>query len=400
MLSYKRIIAISLVLTLIISIGLIGCAKKKGKEPYKIGAVFAITGKASFLGEPERNTVKIIEEEINAAGGINGHLLEVIVEDTTGDPTKTVNAVNRLISKDVLAVVGPSRSGSTMAIVDIVDKAKVPLISCAAAETIVTDPKTGKERNWVFKTPQKDSHAAIRIYEHMQRQNISKVAIITGTTGFGAQGRKQLLNHADKMSITIVADETYAPADTDMTAQLTKIKETDAQAVVNWSIVDGQSIVPKNMGQLKMTIPLYQSHGFGNVKYIDAAGKDAEGIIFPAGRLLIAESLPDSNPQKDLLVKYKTAYEKKYAENVSTFGGHAYDAIKLVIKALEEVGPEAEDDDVNVLRSKIRDAIEKTANFAGTGGIFNFSPDDHNGLTKDAFEMQTVTDGKFAPLPK
>jgi branched-chain amino acid transport system substrate-binding protein len=385
---------------LIIPIILIGCAKKE-KEPYKVGAVFAITGGASFLGEPERNTVKMMEEEINAAGGIKGNPLELIVYDTEGDPTKTVNAVNKLINMDkVAAIIGPTRSGSTMAVVPIVEEAKIPLVSCAAAEAIVTDPDTGKERYWTFKTPQKDSHAVIRIYEHMKSKGISKVALITGTTGFGDQGRKQLKKYAAEMGFSIVADETYAPADTDMTAQLTKIKETDAQAVINWSIVDGQSIVPKNMLQLNMTIPLYQSHGFGNVKYIEKAGNEAaEGIICPVGRLLVAEQLPDDHPQKDLLVKYKTAYEEKYNEYVSTFGGHAYDSLQLVVKALEEVGSEVKEEGVNVaLRPKIRDAIEKTTNFAGTGGIFNFSPDDHNGLTKAAFDMMTVKDGKFVSL--
>lgn len=391
LLSKNKVIVISLALTLIVSIGLAGCAKKKEKEPYKIGAVFAITGGASWLGEPERNTVKMLEEEVNAAGGIDGHPLEVVIEDTVGQEAKTVNAVKKLINVDkVSAIIGPSRSGTTLAVVPIVAKAKMPLISCAAAEAIVTDPETGEERKWVFKTPQKDSHAAIRIYEHMKDEGISKIAIITGTTGFGDQGRKQLKKYAKKMEFTIVADETYGPSDTDMTAQLTKIKETDAEAIVNWSIVPAQSIVAKNMQQLNMTMPLYQSHGFGNVKYAEAAGEAGEGIIFPAGRLLVAEGLSDDHPQKDVLVNYKNAYEKKYNETVSTFGGHAYDAFQLVVKAMEKAGTD---------RAKIRGELEKIKGFVGTGGIFNFSPDDHNGLTKEAFEMLTVKDGKFA-LPK
>ncbi|OPX25443.1 MAG: branched-chain amino acid ABC transporter substrate-binding protein [Candidatus Latescibacteria bacterium 4484_107] len=360
------------------------CAKKPA-TPYKVGAVFAISGRASWLGEPERNTVQMIADEINAAGGINGHPLELIIEDTVGDATKTVNAVNKLIEKDqVAAIIGPSRSGTTMAVVPIVQKAQVPLVSCAAAEAIVTPVA---ERTWVFKTPQKDSDAVIRIYEHMKGAGISKVALITGTTGFGDQGRKQLLKYAGEMGITIVADETYGPADTDMTPQLTKIKNTDAQALVNWSIVPGQSTVLKNMRQLGMTITAYQSHGFGNIGYVKLAGEAAEGTVFPAGRVLVAEMLPDGNAQKKILVAYKQTYEQKFNEPVSTFGGHAYDALWLVIDALKTVGPN---------RAKIRETIENKKGFVGTGGIFNFSPEDHNGLTKDAFEMLTVKDGKFA----
>lgn len=358
---------------------------RKPAVAYKVGAIFAVTGPAAWLGTPERNTAKMIEEEVNKAGGINGHPLEIIIEDTVGDPTRTVTAAKKLITKDqVLAIVGPSRSGTTMAVIPIVEEAKVPLISCAAAEAIVVPVKS-----WVFKTPQKDSHAAVRIYETMKLQGISKIAIITGTTGFGDQGRKQLKKLAPELEIEIVADETYGPEDTDMTAQLTKIKASEAQAVVNWSIVPGQVIVAKNMRQLGMKIPLFQSHGFGNIKYAQTAGEAGEGIIFPCGRLLAVDTLADDHPQKEVLAKYKKEYEAKYEEDVSTFGGHAWDGLHLLIAALKEVGPD---------REKIRDYIENTKNFVGTGGIFNFSPEDHSGLTKDAFEMLTVKNEKFVVL--
>ena len=354
-------------------------------EPYKIGAIFAVTGGASWLGEPERNTVRMIEAWVNQAGGINGRPLEVIVEDTVGDPTKAVNAVKKLIIQDqVLAIIGPSRSGTSMAVKAIAGKYQIPLISCAAAEAIVVPAN-----EWVFKTPQKDSDAAVRIYEYMRNHRISKVAIITGTTSFGSEGRAQLLKYAPEYGITVLADETYGAGDTDMTAQLTRIKGTEAQAVVNWSIVPAQAIVVKNMRQLGMTIPLFQSHGFGNIKYVQVAGEAAEGIIFPAGRLLAVDSLPDYHRQKFLLTKYKEAYEAEFEENVSTFGGHAWDALYLVIGALWAGASDP---------AAIRDYIEQVKDFVGTGGIFNYSPEDHTGLTKDAFEMLTVKGGRFVVM--
>ena len=271
-------------------------------DSYKIGAVFAITGPASWLGEPERNTVVMAAEMINDDGGINGIPIELFIEDTVGDETKSVNAVKKLInSDDVLAIIGPSRSGCTMAVIPIVEKAQMPLISCAAAAAIV-DPV----KKWVFKTPQLDSHAVDRIYGHMNKTGIKNIAIISGTTGFGNQGREQLKSLAGDYGINIVADETYGPADADMTAQLTKIRGTNAEALVNWSIVPAQIIVAKNMRQLGMDIPLYQSHGFGNIKYVQAGGEAAEGIIFPAGRLLAADTVPSSHPQKKVLTQYKS----------------------------------------------------------------------------------------------
>ena len=386
----KRVIIIlTILMTFIAAMGLEAKDnKKRGKSKvssYKIGGVFAITGPASFLGEPERNTMLMIVDMVNERGGINGVPLEAIIEDSVGDETKAVNAVKKLINSDkVLGIVGTTRSGTSMAVIPIVERAKMPLISCAAAETIVNPVK-----HWVFKTPQLDRHAADKIYGTMKSRGIRKVAIMSATTGFGSAGREQLQKLASSYGMTIVADETYGPKDTDMTAQLTKIRGTDAQAVVNWSIVPAQAIVAKNMRQLGMKIPLYQSHGFGNIKYVKTAGAAAEGIIFPAGRLLAVDTVPASHPQQKVLVEYKSLYEKMYNDSVSTFGGHAWDATWLLIGAIEHAGADKEG---------IRTYIENTKGFVGTGGVFNMSADDHCGLTPEAFEVLTVKDGKFVVL--
>jgi branched-chain amino acid transport system substrate-binding protein len=282
-------------------------------------------------------------------------------------------------------IIGPSTSGTSMAIIPVVQEAKIPLVSCAGAAVIV-EPVA--ERKWVFKVPQKDSDCVRRIYDHMTSKGIKNIGIITTTSGFGAAGRGQLTKIAADYGIKIVADETYDPTATDMTAQLVKMKNAGAQAIVNWSIEPAQSIVPQNMKQLNMTIPLYQSHGFGNLKYAEAAGKAGEGIIFPAGRLLAVDTVPNDNPQKKVLVGYKAEYEKMFNDKVSTFGGHAYDALWIVAGALKKVGDD---------RAKLRDAIEKTE-FTGTAGMFKFSPEDHCGLDKTAFELLTVKEGKFVVL--
>ncbi len=354
-------------------------------EPFRVGAIFSITGPASWLGEPERDTALMVADEINRAGGINGRPLELIIEDDGGDETKSVLAAKKLIDKDgVAAIIGPSTSGTSMAVKAIAEEKKVPLVSCAAAVTIVTPLDKSK---WVFKTPQSDTHAAQRIFEHMKSKGIGKVALITISNGFGDSGRKELLAAAPAYGMTVVADERYGQADTDMTAQLTKIKGTDAQAIVNWSIGPPQVIVTKNIYQLGIKIPFYQSHGWGNVKNIEQAGPAAEGVLAVLGHLMVADGLPDGDPQKAVLVAYKKDYESKFKKDVSTFGGHAYDALHIVADALKAVGDD---------RAKIRDFVENLKGFIGTGGIFNFSPEDHNGLTKDAFEILKVKDGKFA----
>jgi branched-chain amino acid transport system substrate-binding protein len=222
---------------------------------------------------------------------------------------------------------------------------------------------------------------------------ITNIAIVSSTDGFGAAGKKQLEDMAKPEGITILADEAYDKQATDLTDVLTKVKgNSSVQAVVNWSIVPAQSIIAKNMKQLGMNMPLFQSHGFGNLKYVQQAGAAAEGIIFPAGRLLVADALPDSDPQKKVLEAYKHDYESRYKEDVSTFGGHAYDALMVVVEALKKAGTPD--------RQKLRDAIENLHGFVGTAGVFNFSPTDHTGLDLTAFEMLTVKDGKFALYKK
>ena len=371
-------------------LGLIVSPAMAFKGTYKVGAVFSVTGRTSFLGDPEKKTAEMIAEQINKAGGINGKKLELIVYDTEGDATKTTLAVKKLITQDkVCAIIGPSLSGTSLAVVPLADKNMIPLISCAASYKIVHNDKTGKPYKWVFKTPQTDTMAVEAIYTHMKKHGISKIAIISVTSGFGASGRSELIRLAPKYKINIVADEKYGPKDTDMTAQLTKIKGTSPQAIVNWSVGPTQVTVLRNYRDLGMTsIPFYQSHGFGSRKNIELAAGAAEGVFCPLGACNIAELLPANNPQKKVTMQYMKNYMAKYNEPLSSFGGHAWDALHMVVKALENVGND---------KAKIRDYLENhIKGFVGQHGIFTYSPDDHNGLTKDAFNMVVVKDGDWA----
>jgi branched-chain amino acid transport system substrate-binding protein len=359
-------------------------------EAFKVGAIFSVTGRASFLGDPEKKTAVMIQEEINAKGGINGHPLELIIYDDETDATKTALSVRKLITQDkVCAIIGPTTSGNSLAIVPEVEKHNVPLISCAASYKIVTkDLETQEQYKWVFKTPQTDTMAVEAVYTHMKKHGISKIALMSVTSGFGASGRGELLRLAPNYGMEIVADEKYGPKDTDMTAQLTKIKGLKPQAIVNWSVGPTQVIPVRNWRELGMTsIPFYQSHGFGSKKNIELAAGAAEGVICPLGACAVAEILPADHPQKKVTMEYTTAYKARYNEDISTFGGHAWDALYLVADALKEVGCD---------RAKIRDHVENTKGFVGQHGVFNFSPKDHNGLTKEAFQMVVVKNGDWA----
>lgn len=345
--------------------------------PIKIGALFSVSGPASFLGEPERNTAEMMVNEINKAGGIKGRKLELIVIDTQGDATKAVQGANKLIKNDkVIAIIGPSITGDTMAIVPVVERAKIPLISCAAGVKI-----TNPVKKWVFKTAQNDSLAVVNIFEHFKKNNINKIAILTVSDGFGSSGREQLVAQARKYGIQIISNETYGPKDTDMTVQLTKIRGSNAQAIICWGTNPGPAVVARNVRQLGITIPLYMSHGVSSKKFIELAGSAAEGIILPSGRVIVANQLPQKDPQKKELLNYVNNYKKYYRVEGDHFGGHAYDAIMLLKGAFER-GAQTP--------AAIRDQLEKTEKMAGIGGTFSFSPQDHAGLTSDAFVLVKV----------
>jgi branched-chain amino acid transport system substrate-binding protein len=378
----KMLCIVTLVLVMVSS------AYSQETKPVKVGALFAVTGGASFLGAPEAKTAEMFVKKLNDAGGINGQKVVLIIKDTGGKPENAVSMTKQLIEEEqVVAIIGPSTSGETMAIKNICQEAKMILLSCAAAETIVNPVAS-----YVFKTPQKDSDAAKLIYRTMKANGISKVGVIASNDGFGMAGKDQLQKLSEEAGIKVVISESYDKQATDLTDVLTKLKGQGIEAVINWSIVPAQSLVAKNMKQIGLDVPLYQSHGFGNIKYVQAGGEAANGTIFPCGRLLVADMLPDNHPQKALLTQYKKDYESVYKEDVSTFGGHAYDAILILTEAVKKAGTSD--------RDKVRDTIEKLTGVVGTAGVFNFSATDHNGLTMDAFETLTVKAGKFAIYKK
>ncbi|BCS53995.1 ABC transporter substrate-binding protein [Geobacter sp. SVR] len=345
--------------------------------PLKIGGLFAVTGPAAFLGEPERNTARMVIDEINKAGGVKGRKLELVVYDTAGDATKAVQLATKLIKDDkVAAIIGPSTTGETMAVIPVVEREQIPLISLSAGSKI-TDPV----KKWVFKTAQNDALAVGRIFEYLQKQKQTKVAILSVSDGFGSSGREQLKAQAAKYGMTIASDDTYGPKDTDMTAQLTKIRGSQAQALIVWGTNPGPAVIAKNARQLGLKLPLYMSHGVSSKKFIELAGDAAEGIRLPSGKVIVADVLPASDSQKKSLLAFVKDYQNHYKAEGDHFGGHAWDAVMLLKGSLEHgaATPDA-----------IREQLEKTRQFHGIGGTFTYSAQDHAGLGKDAFVLVEI----------
>lgn len=353
-------------------------------EPIKIGSFLSVTGPASFLGDPELKTLEMYVEKINESGGVLGRPLELIHYDDVGNASSARNFASRLIRSDrVDIIVGGSTTGATMAAVPLVEQAKIPFISLAGAVVITTPVK-----EWVFKTPQSDRMAAERILSDMKERGITKIGLISGTDGFGASGRTQTLEVAKDLGVEILADVTYSGSDTDMTAQLTNIRNTQGvEGVLNFGFGQGPAIVTRNYAQLGIKLPFYQSHGVASDGFLDLAGASAEGLRLPASPLLVPDSLPEDDPQKEVVQSYKAEYEARWNAKVSTFGAYAYDGLMLAVKAIEAAGstePEA-----------VRKALENIQGHVGVTGEFNMSPEDHNGLKADSFRILEVQNGAW-----
>ncbi|MFP1643066.1 ABC transporter substrate-binding protein [Pontitalea aquivivens] len=368
-------------LATLMALGLAGTATAE----IKIGASVSETGPAAFLGDPEAKTLKMLVEDINANGGVNGEPIELVIYDDGGDPNKARTFATRLVEDDeVVAIVGGTTTGTSMAIIPVAEDAEVPFISLAGAIEIIDPVKP-----FVFKTPHTDRMACAKIFEDMQKRQISKIGMISGTDGFGASMRNQCLSIVGDYGIEVLADESYGPQDADMTPQLTNIKGSDGiQAILNPGFGQGPSIVTRNYAQLAIDLPLYQSHGVASKGFIELAGvAAAEGVRLPGNALLVPDLLAGDDPQKPVVTAYKTMFEDKTGTPVGTFGGYAHDGLRILVDAITRAG--------STEPVAIRDAIEATSGLVGTTGIYTMSSGDHLGLDLSAFRMLEIRNGEW-----
>ncbi|SFL01868.1 ABC transporter substrate-binding protein [Falsiroseomonas stagni] len=361
---------------------------QRAPEPIRIGAVLSVTGPASFLGDPEDKTLRLYVNRINQAGGVNGRPLQLIIYDDAGDANRARTFATRLVEDDrVVAMVGGTTTGTTLAMRPVFEDARIPFISLAGGIEII-DPV----QPFTFKTPHTDRMACEKIFADIRARGLTRVGMISGTDGFGQSMRGQCVRVAGAAGITIVAEESYGPRDSDMTPQLTRLRNAQGiEAVVNPGFGQGPAIVTRGYHQLGIRLPLYQSHGVASREFINlATPAAAEGVRLPAAALLIAEQLPTSDPQHQVVLDYKAAFEREFNQPVSTFGGHAYDGLMILVEAMRRAN--------STDGTRLRDAIRATRGFVGTGGIVNMSATDHMGLDLSAFRMVEIRNGDWALL--
>lgn len=357
------------------------------KEPYKIGAILSLTGTYAGLGIPEQNTIKMEVDRINEAGGINGREIEVVVEDDATDEAKAVAAAARLIDQEkVIAILGATGTGQSMAIRGDVQRAGIPQISMAGGTAITAnfDPL-------VYQTPWSNTLVVPFVMSKIKTDGYTKVGLITDSGGYGKDGRDVILKTAKELGIEIVSDMTFNAGDADMSAQLTNIKTSGAQAILMWTAGKEATTIAKNKEQLGITLPWYGGSGQARKEFPTGAGTAAEGFIFGTGKSLVPSTWGEDTEEYKVVSDYAARYKAAYGDDPDIFAGHAFDAMNILINALEKAG---EDADAKALNA----AIESTKDLIGFGGNYTFSASDHNGLTEEDLALYEVQGGTWVPI--
>ncbi len=353
-------------------------------EPIRIGSFLSLTGPYAVMGDPEKKTLDLYIERLNAAGGVLGRPIELVAFDDASDPARAASLMKRLIeSERVDFVIGGSGTPTSLAAIPLAEKAGLPYLSLGGGVQIIDPVKP-----WVFKMPHTDRMVAEKVLGEMKARGLTRIGLLSENVGFGKSGREQTVQVAARLGIDIAADESYAPKDADVTAQLTRIKATpDVQALFIFGTGAGPAVAIRNVRQIGLSLPVYLTHGVASKDFLRLVGTAADGMRLPAAGLAVAEQLADGDSQKAMVLDYKTIYEAAFKEDVSQFGGHALDALNIAVAALKHVG--------STDKAAFRDAVERTTGYMGTGGSVTFSPSDHLGLKLDSLHMVEVRDGAF-----
>jgi branched-chain amino acid transport system substrate-binding protein len=358
----------------------------------RIGVTISTTGPAASLGVPQRNSIALMPHEIG------GQTVEYIVLDDGGDSTRAVANTRKLIDEsDVDAVIGSSTTPASLAMIDVAAEKKVPMISLAASARLI-EPMDA-QRTWVFKTPQNDSLMADAIAEHMAKAGVKTVGFIGFNDAYGDGWLTEATRALEAKGIKLVAVERFARADTSVTGQVLKLAAAHPDAVLIAGAGTPAALPQKALHERGYAGKYYQTHGVANMDFLRVGGKDVEGTILPAGPILVASQLPDSNPIKAQASDYVRRYEAANGVgSVATFGAHAYDAATLLQYAIP-IALQSAKPGTPEFRAALRTALEGAHELVLTHGIADMTAKDHNGFDQRARVMVTIQDGTWKLLP-
>lgn len=357
-----------------------------------VGVTVSATGPAASLGIPEKNTFTLMPQTIA------GQKVNYIVLDDASDTTKAVENTRKLITENkVDIVIGSTTTPNSLAMIDVVAEAQVPMISMAASARIV-EPVDAKKR-WVFKTPQNDIMMSLAIVSHMADNGVKTVGFIGFADAYGEGWYGEFSKAAAIKGLQIVANERYARTDTSVTAQVLKIIAAKPDAVLIAGSGTPAALPQRTLKERGYSGKYYQTHGVANNDFLRVGGKDVDGTFLPAGPVLVADQLPASHPVRKSALEYISKYEAAHGKgSVSTFGAHAWDAGLLMAAAVPAALKKAQPG-TPAFRAALRDALEQVRELPGAHGIFNMSANDHLGLDQRARVMVRIDNGTWKYVP-
>ena len=342
----RSLIIVAVALTMSFMLGSSLCYSE---GPIKIAGIFALTGRAAHIGTSQRDAVMLAIDEVNQHGGINGRMLEMVMEDTESNPTKAVMALKKVLeAEDVVAIIGPTLTGTAMAMRGFIEKEKIPAFMHSGGDVILLAPLDKKDPKslpkWTFKSPYKAADAMGKICQYMSKHGIKKIGFIYSNEGFGKDGLRNVMVQAPKYGVEIVAQEAFQPKDVDMTAQLTRINAKGVDGIIAWTVGPAMGIIAKNVKQLGIKAQLFECHGSGDPIFWKVAGEAGEGVMMPSTKIVVGEQLPDSDIQKKKIIDYVKAYKEKFNSEPGTMVAYGADAAFIVINAIKQVGSRQSED--------------------------------------------------------
>lgn len=364
-----------------------GCSRQK--EEIKLGFAGALSGPNSYIGTEIKRGAEIAVDEINANGGIKGRRVVLIARDDEHEPVKTVAQYRDLVeNQKVLGILGATNSASMLAVTPIVnDTLKVPVICPATDATAITENDAAKQGrdNYLFRVGMYGSGQANFMVDTMvKRFGHSRIGLLTWTGGWGVTGRGELRRRLKELGLTPVADETFDNGDTDMTAQLIKLRRAHAQSILNFGLVRENTFVAKTKSQLGDTTPYVSAWGIAGSAFWKAAGESAEGVLVST---TVTTDGPQSAARAAFIKQYRTRYNEDMIAPVFAVG--AYDAVYLFKAAMERGGFEPD---------QIRRGLEDIPEFKGLVKQFDhsvFTREHHNAVTESDMIITRWTNGKL-----
>jgi len=356
----------------------------------KIGVLVSSTGPAAVIGVPQRNSAKMLPAKIGSTP------VDYVVLDDGGDATAAVNNAKKLIGEDkVDAIIGPSISPNAMAILGFVAEAKTPLIAAVGTDGVIFPMDA--HRKWAFKSSQANQLILQVEVDHMVKNQVKTLGLLRVNDSLGEEWAKALAPLIEKAGIKLVADERFQRSDSSIVAQAIRIVAAKPDAVLiaaagGTSALGQQSIVERGFRG-----KAYQTNGAATDEFIRLAGKSAEGALMAAGPMQVADQLDDGNAIKKVALNYAANYEKAYGIKASTFGSNVYDA-GLLLQSAIPVALKSASPGTPEFRAALRDAIEATRGVVGTQGVYNMTPENHNGMDRQAALMMVVKDARWTLL--